>query len=557
MIVPCPPDPGDAMFGLITLTSVLFAAPVPATGKAPDPVLTLQFAPAAVLEKDVFRLLESMPFPDKEAGVKQVRDQLRAILGDQGWDGLDTAKPSTGYVVFDDKNTEKSYGFLVLPVKDEKSFLDFLARVGKGMDPGNTIEPVAAAPGVYELKGKNKDVPKHVRVHNGYAYLGINAPIDAFAADRLVPAEKMINPKETAKAAATVHVNRIPKSLIDKALAEFDKAAADAKRDFPPSTPNTMKAAYDKATDLARNYAEMLRTDGDSFGLRVRYDEDLTYEFYLKGKPGTKLTGDIAGRAPTVNRFGGLITDTAVGGFTIKLPFFNDDVRALSATTATDLYKELCEKDPPPADLKPLFDKLAPAIASTIRSGQADLAGALHGPDAKGAYTAVLGVALDGADGLLPEVKKLIDSKAEGTVEWDANEAGGVKIHTANVGPLMPAPGQPAFGKNPTCHFALTKGGLVLAFGRDSLNEVKRAVALKPVAGPVIDFRANPAKVVTMTEAFDAGAGAMARTMIGKTDRLVSFNAVRVTGGDELRVTFNTGMTLFGGVFTARSVPGP
>lgn len=539
------------MFGLLSLTAVLSAAPVPATGKAPDPVLTFHFAPAAVLEKDVFRLMDTLPIPDKATAVKQMKDQLNAVLGEKGWDGFDTAKPSTGYVVFNEKTPEKTYGFLVLPVKDAASFMEFLARVGKGMDAGNTLVPVPAAPGVYELKGRNADVPKHVRVHNGYAYLGINAPLDAFAADKLVPAEKTLDPKETAKVAATVHVNRLPKELIDKGLAEFDKAIAEGKHNFPPETPNTMKAAYDKATNLARNYAETLRTDGDTLGLRVRYDEEFTYEFFLKGKPGTKLTTDIASRTPTRNRFGGLITDKAVGGFAIKLPFFNEDVRTLGATTVTELYKELCEKDPPPADLKPLFDKLAPAVASTIKSGQADLAGALHGPDAKGAYTAVLGVALDGADGLLPEVKKLVDGKAEGTVDWDANEAGGVKIHTVNVGPLMPPQGRPAFGNNPTCHFALTKGGLVLAFGRDSLNEVKRAVSVKPVAFPVVDFRANPAKVVTMVGAFDAGAGAQAKAMIGSTDKLVSFNSVNVTGGDELRVTINAGLALYAGAFSS------
>ena len=121
----------------------------------------------------------------------------------------------------------------------------------------------------------------------------------------------------------------------------------------------------------------------------------------------------------------------------------------------------------------------------------------------------------------------------------------------------MPAPGKPAFGNNPTCHFALSKAGFVLAFGRDSLNEVKRAVALKPAVSPVVDFRVNPAKAVKMTGAFDAGAGDMAKQMIGEKDKLLSVNSVSVTGGEELRVTFNAGLALFAGAFGTHIEAGP
>ena len=185
------------MFGLLTLTSVLFAAPVPATGAAPDPVLTFHFAPASVLEKDVFRLMESMPLPDKETALKQDEGPIEIGPGRKGLGRLrHGTKPSTGYVVFDDKNVREVVR-LPRPARDGRKVVPRLPRPGGEGDGRRQHEscPSTAAPGVYELKGKNNDVPKHVRVHNGYAYLGINAPLDAFAADKLVPAAKTLVPE--------------------------------------------------------------------------------------------------------------------------------------------------------------------------------------------------------------------------------------------------------------------------------------------------------------------------------------------------------------------------
>ena len=113
------------MFAHLLLTTLLAGAPIPASGKAPDPIATIHFASVERLEKDFFRLMESMPLPDKETAIKQLKDQLKNFLGDKGWDGIDTKKPGTGYLVFDEKIPEKSYGFYVLPITDEKA-LEFL-----------------------------------------------------------------------------------------------------------------------------------------------------------------------------------------------------------------------------------------------------------------------------------------------------------------------------------------------------------------------------------------------------------------------------------------------
>lgn len=544
------------MFAHYLLTALLSGAPIPAAGKAPEPIATIHFASVERLEKDFFRLIQSMPMPDKETAVKQIRDELKNVLGDKGWDGLDTKKPGTGYIVFDEKNPEKSYGFLVIPITDEQKALDLLKRVGKSQNESNEVVPLEGVTGVYKLKGKNESgPPKHVRMVNGYCYFGINAPLDVFAADKLLPAEKTLDPKETALIAVTVRASKLPKDHINEGLRMMQQMSEEAKGHFPPDTPKALVSALESAMGLGRKHAETIMTEGESFGLRLRYEDDLAYEFFLKGKEGSKLASDIAARPATTNQFAGLITEKAVGGIICTLPFLNDDLQTLGSNTITKLYQELCEKDPPPAELRPLFDKLAPSLARTIKSGHVDFAAALHGPDAKGSFTAVAGIALDDAVGLTTEFKKLIAAKADGIIEWDAAEEAGVKIHTANVVPLLPGEAMKLFGNKATCHFALTKQGVILALGNDSLAEVKRGIGVKAVPAAVMDMKVNFAKLPKVIEHFEPRAADQIAMMLGKADKLGSMNSLTVTGGKELRISLVSGIATFASWFTARVGP--
>lgn len=544
------------MFAQYVLTALLAGAPIPAGGKAPEPIATIHFASIERLEKDFFRLVRSMPMPDKETAVKQLQDHLKNVLGEKGWDGLDTKKPGTGYIVFDEKNPEKSYGFLVIPIIDEKKALDLLKRVFKSFDEENEVAPLEGVTGVYKLKGKkNEEVPQHIRMVNGYCYFGINAPLDAFSADKLLPAEKTLDPKETALVAVTVRANKLPKDHIDGGLRMMKQWSEEVKGGFPQKTPKALSSGFESVIGLARKYVESIMAEGETFGLRLRYENDLAYELFLTGKEGSMLAKEIAARPPTTNQFAGLVTDKAVGGMFFTVPFLNDDLQTLGSNTMTNLYKELCDRDPPPAEQRAFFDKLAPSLARTIKGGHADFAAALHGPDAKGNFTAVVGVALDDAVGLTSELKKAVNANAEGVIEWDAAEEAGVKIHTANVFPLLPGEPMKLFGNKATCHFALTKQGVILALGNDSLAEVKRGIGLKAMPAAVLDVKVNYSKLPKVIEHFEPRAADQIGMMFGKDDKLASLQTVTVTGGKELRITVISGIVTYAGMFTARVGP--
>ncbi|MFO0935723.1 MAG: hypothetical protein U0798_04295 [Gemmataceae bacterium] len=534
------------MFISLFVSTLLAGAPIPASGKLPDPIATIQFAPIEVLEKDVFRFVQSLPFPEKDKIVQEMKDGLKKALGDSGWDGLDIKKPGTGYLVFDEKNPDKSYGFIVAPVTDEKKFIELFKRIGQAGDSKNHLEEVKGNPGLYKLVGKNDDEPKHLRVHNGYAYLGINAPLEAFAADKLVPPEKTLNPKETAKIAVTVLAERLPKEWTQKGLEEFQSKARQGIEQMPNLT-KEFKNILNQGINLVPKYAKQIQSEGDSFGFRVQYEDAIKYELFLKGKPGTTLAKDIAERKPTTNRFAGILNDKTVAGFQFKLPFLNEDLRGLSSKGLEEYYKDLCEKDPPPADLKQLLDQVVPRLSTTIKSGDFDLSGALNGPNAKSTYTAVLGIALDDAVGITPVLKEVLDKQAGGMIEWDTHESEGMKIHTINVVPLIPADIKKVIGNNATCQFALTKSGVFLTLGQDAIPEIKRAMALKPSPASVLDVKVNAVKLSKIVEGFNPMAAQQMSTFVGNQNKLLSIYSLNVKGGSELTIDLDLGYTLFAG----------
>lgn len=546
------------MIANVLLAAVLIAAPIPNSGKMPDPIATFHYAPAEVLEKDFFHLISTMPSPDSAESVKKMKDHLKSVLGEKGWDGLDVKKPGTGYVIFDEKTPEKSYGFLVLPAKDEKSFLDFLGRFGKAMDEKNQLVPVEGIPGLHQLKGKNNDVPKHVRVHNGYAYIGFNAPLESYSADRLIPAEKTLNPKETAKIAVTVRASKLPKEWINQGLKELDRFADDTKRKWGDGAPVALKTATDKGATLIHQYANMIMDDGDTFGLRMHYENEIVYELFLKGKADTKLATEIAARPASTNRFAEMINDqTSVAGFLLKMPFYNEEIRTLASTTVTEVYKELCVKDPPPAAEKPFWDKFVPRLASTIKSGQFDVAGAIQGPSAKGTYSLAMAIAFDDAVGMSEEFKSYMSNLLVGMIEWDTDEVEGLKAHKLNVLHFLPADmRKKLFGEKPNFHFTLTKTGLLIAVGQNSLDDLKKMMAYKTSPAPLFGVKVNASKLVKCVGEVEPRSADQVESYLGKDDKMVTRMSADITGGDELRLRFNPGSILYTEWFGLRMIGG-
>src|SRR5437868_12056206 len=103
--------------------TVLLALPLAAADTGPAAML--QTASAGKILKDV---REAAGIVAGEHGPKAIDDFLKSSLGEKGFSGLDLAKPILGYVIFDEKDAEKTRFVMLVPIAKEEDFLDFLKR---------------------------------------------------------------------------------------------------------------------------------------------------------------------------------------------------------------------------------------------------------------------------------------------------------------------------------------------------------------------------------------------------------------------------------------------
>jgi hypothetical protein len=538
------------------LAAALLAAPPAAV--AADPPVVFQTQPPGRLLDDLRATIQALA-GDRE--VKEFDRWVKESLGEKGFDGLDLTRPAGGYVAVPADPT-KAVAVLALPVTSEDAFVGFCER-------WNRSKPKGLGGGVYELPSLDPALAARARVADGYAYVATAAKgVDlakAVGAD-LVPFAKFYDPGEAAPFAARVFFDRLPKGLREQALAGLWVARTVAAMQLPPGLADEGKAALEQFGRLTTRYIELSKGAKEAV-LRANLDPatgEVRAELTLTAADGSPLAGDIAGRKPTTNAFAGLLTPDVVTGFRTRLPLFTEEIRNAAVIGLELAKKEAANANflaPPPA--RPLLKEFFDGAIRTAKTGEADVAGVIRGPDPNGFYTAVGAAAFVDPSGVEKELKKLIGREAEpeftDLIKWDAEKAGEVGIHVFGFGKWNEEPGRdlrPVFGPDAVVAVAFAPRAVVAAVGPDAVAAVKGVLALKPAAAPVVDVVVNPAKLARMVGAVDeVGAGEVARAW-GKEDKGLSVLSVGVAGGTELKVTLGLNLRLFAGGLTARGAAG-
>lgn len=529
--------------GLLALA--LLAAP--AAAPAADPPVVFQTQPPGRLLDDA-RLTAKLLAGDEAA--EALNKGLQDALGEKGFDGLDLFRPAGGYVLVP-ADPKQTVGVLALPATGEEAFVGFFERLGRGKQPKKLDG------GLYELNRKD-GVAAMLKVADGYAYIAVAADgVDlakVLGAD-LVPFGKLVDPAETAQFAARVYFDRFPKEVRTQALGGLDEAKkALAEMKLPPEVGDAAKSAFDQLVKLSTRYLDLSKGAKEA-GVRVNLDPataGLKVDVVLSAQPGSQLAKDIAARKPTTNAFAGLLTPDAVTGFRTRLPLFTPEIREAAVVGLEAAKKEAGNSAPPFG--KAVFDEFFDLAVRTAKTGEADFAGVVRGPDANGFYTGVVAAAADDPSGVEKELKKLIVGMAPpdfaDLMKWDADKAGGVSIHVYELGKSNEVPARETraiFGPDAVVAVAAAPKAVVAAVGPDAVAAVKAALELKPGPAPVLDAVVNPAKVAKMVGAMEPEAGAMVARSWGAGEKGLSVLFLDVAGGPELKVTFGINLKMLTG----------
>ena len=553
---------------LLTLAAALvLAAPAAA---ADLPAVVIHVKPVGALLDDVRAGAKLIGGPDL---AKQFDDYLKKELGEKGLTGLDPTRPIVGYarMNFDLDKTEKAEDFpavFAVPVTSEEAFVDFINRTGKGE---RKATPVAGKKGTYKLPAaagpdgaEAKGDATVARVLGGYAYVTKERQAVELDDGKLVTADKLAMPGETALFAMKMTFDRLPSETQKKIGEAIDKAIAEVK--------NTPFAKDEKLKEVSEEAEKKIKQMMTRWLGQVKEAKDLTFrlvfdpktgeagfETALAAKPGTSLAKDLASWKPHANRFAGLVGKDAVGGALWSFVFVNPEIRDFFAmATEAGAKQGMAEGGDIPPFAKPLLKEVTDGMARTVKAGQIDLGAALTGPDKNGLFTAVGGFSFEDPAKVEKELRTLVAEQAppevKNLIKFDAGKAGATGIHKITPPPgQLPPEAAKLFGESAAAAVAFAPKGVYVAFGPDPVAALQTAVAAQPQEARLFELKLNAAKIGKLAEAVGGPmAAAQAAQVLGDKDDLYTVFYVGLDGGDELRVQIGMNVKLAGGFVTAR-----
>jgi hypothetical protein len=234
----------------------------------------------------------------------------------------------------------------------------------------------------------------------------------------------------------------------------------------------------------------------------------------------------------------------------------------MAAAGLAELETKAKEKLPEPAHA--LVTELVAGLTRTAKSGDADLAAVLHGPDKDGTFTAVVAVSFDDAPKVEAELKKLVKTVApkevQDAVTWDVAKAGTAIVHEIKMDDFLPAEAKKVFGEKTVLAVAFDKNAVFAGLGPDARAKVTAAVSLKPTGagtGPttLVDLAYTPAKIQKLIKAIDERAAVV--QALGNEDELQPIYRTTVAGGAKLTVTQTVTLKIFGWMFLGFRAGGP
>jgi hypothetical protein len=525
--------------GLLAVAPLLLCC---GTAMAADPAIVFQMHPFGQALDEVRSAMNVMA---GEQGVKALNKSIKTALGEKGFEGLDIGRPIFGYVLLAPK-PEDITAVVAFPITGEKEFLDLCERA-------NHQKPklVAKEKDLYELPPLDPRYKAVMRFWNQYAYISYGAkPVPALDPKSLVPLEKVYVPTERGIIAGRIYFDRIPlavKLALPVLMNEVKKTLLDGFRLGQGDDP-IFKAIMPEIEKLVTRYAK-LAEGADEMAARIVIDAqtgNLVAEATLNGKPGSPLSKIIADRKATGNKFGGLIsTPDTVAGIKVRLPLFEDEIRAAAIAGIDAGTKESLKMAP--MGTKPLLEELVKGISRTIKTGEFDLVMGVRGPDKNGLYSLVGAVAFEDTSNLETTFKKSIENDPMGKdYKWDVAKAGKIGIHTWKPELFLFQDLLKHFGGDDSLlAFAFAPQGVFIVFGPDPVNTMKGALAVKPAESPVFEMVLNPAQVKKLAnKLYDDRMNATMEALLGSEDKLKSAMSMTVEGGKELKATFKIDLRL-------------
>jgi hypothetical protein len=508
----------------LLLAAALAPPPVHAEPKASDQTVLVRVRALDDLIADLMYLAETAGQKDK---AEEYEKLLKSLTGDDGLKGIDLKKPFGFYakVLTDVQNSPV---VAMLPIADEKAFLDLLKKVN--LDPTKDGDH-------YSLSPVGLPVTIYFRFANGYAYVtALDA--DHIDKDKLLSPAEALPPTEIGLASVVFNIDQIPDTFKKLAVANVGQGLAQAKKNGPPGETDAQKKFRIAALDEIGDYVKSAINDGATALLRLDVDRktaDLGATMTMSAKSGSKLATGItnlgSGKSVGASVIG---ADSAANvALNVALP---EGLRKYLGPAVDEGIGKILEQETR-KEARDVGEKMLKALAPSLKAATLDFGATIDGA-AVGKYVGVFAFRLKeggDVDKALRDAAKELPAKDRDKVKFDFAKAGSVAIHRVDLDDVD-AKTKEALGDDPHLYFAVRDDALLATLGGDkALAALKDAVGREPKAGRIFQAEASILRLAPLMAREQKGAVEAAKKAFGdkKDSDKVTFT---IDGGKLLKI---------------------
>ena len=495
-----------AFWGLLVLPVAARSAPEIKPDKktvGPSVVLRVQSIDELLAN---FKYLAHIVGRDEEA--TQAEDWLKAQTGPKGLEGIDTKRPLGAYAVID-SDLASSYVVVLIPVSDEKAFLELLEKQVKD----NNIKLDKDKDGVYTVDVPGFPTKFYFRFAHKYAYVTFqnnifnnalpNAPsTDAISKEKLLtPAQVLPAGKDKDNVISlTLHIDQLPEETRKYAISQVKVRLGNLKEemgDGETKAQNELKVAV--VEELTKQVIAVIE-DGGSLALRLNLDRkagEMSLELALGAKEDTKLSGAILELGKMKSTTAGLISPDSVMNLQVNMAVPENIRKLMGPAIDEAVTKGLSEEKD--AMKKALAEKAMQALLPTVKAGVLDMAVDFRGPGKDKHYTLVSGLKItDGANAekLLREVVKGLPENERKMVTFDVAKEGAISIHQVEMKDVD-EDFKKTFGTS-SAYVAVQSDVVFMALGEDALPALKGALKTQSKVGKPAQFELSAARLAEL-----------------------------------------------------------
>lgn len=418
----------------------------------------------------------------QEAAVGQARDFLKSLAVEgKGIQGIDPKRPIGAYARLETDIKTSPFVFM-LPIADEKAFLDALqTHLQVTTEKGENGTLKAAVPLINQV---------HLRFANGYLYIAPNAgDLDP---GKLVSPKAYFGTDDGSFASLAVHIDRIPADLRKFAFGQFELGLNEERKKNADRESAAEKKLKGVIFDGLLGGGKGLLEDGTALTLKLFADpksDEVSLEAALTARPGTPTAKNVAALGEKVSLPAGIVAAAGApaarfGATASVTPGVQKEYAAAIRALLEQALKDA------PADGKDVFEALVAAVSPTLEAGNLDVAGALLSANAKGHHVAIGAGAVREGKGIETFVKKTVEQygqfiENEVAFKFDVETVGDFALHKVEL-KNAPEKFEKVFG---TGTIWLATSAEHLAFSIEPEGDVlRKALKAKAAPAPVLQL---------------------------------------------------------------------